>query len=187
MEILLTDSDKPNNVVDDIIVTLKYTLTVDGEVVDSADENDPIEFLQGYGEIISGLEKSIDGMKIGDSKKITVHPADGYGEIEKDAYVTIPRDEFPAEIPLEVGTEIDVRDEDDEVMTATISEVTKNTVTLDFNHPLAGKTLHFDITILDLRIPTAEELEHGHAHGEDWEEYEFDEDDFEEDDEDDED
>lgn len=186
MELLLNDTAKPNTVADDVVVTLKYTLTVDGEIVDSANESDPIEFLQGAGEVISGLEAGIHGLKVGESRKITIKPADGYGEIDKEAYVTIPRDEFPSEIPLEIGIEIDVRDEDDEVMTATIAEVTNTTVTLDFNHPLAGKTLHFDVTVLELRTPTAEELEHGHVHSADWEEYEFDDDDF-EDDEDDED
>lgn len=163
---------KPAEIADDVVVMLKYVLTVDGEEVDSADEKDPIAFLQGSGEIIPGLEKALYGMKIGQSKKVTVAPAEGYGDHEPEAMMSVPRSEFPEDIPMEVGIELDVRDEDDEVMSATIVDVTKDEIKLDFNHPLAGKTLHFDITVVDLREATEEELEHGHVHGDDYDEYE---------------
>ncbi|HNT55174.1 MAG TPA: peptidylprolyl isomerase [Anaerolineaceae bacterium] len=163
--------NKPAEVADDVVVMMKYTLTVDGEEIDSADENDPIAFLQGSGEIIPGLEKALYGMKVGQSKKVTVAPAEGYGPHDPESMLSVPRSEFPDDIPLEVGLELDVRDEDDEVMSATIVAVTEDAIQLDFNHPLAGKTLHFDITVVDLRVATEEELEHGHVHDDD-DEYE---------------
>ena len=119
-------------------------------------------------------------MKVGDKKSITVKPQDGYGDVDPEAFMEVPRAEFPAEIPLEIGTELELRDEDDEVMLATIKEVSKEVIRLDFNHPLAGQTLVFDVEILDLRAADEEELAHGHAHGE---EDEFDEEDEEFDDE----
>jgi FKBP-type peptidyl-prolyl cis-trans isomerase SlyD len=109
-------------------------------------------------------------MKVGDSKSVTVKPADGYGEVDADAFMDIPRDEFPSDIPLEMGLELEVRDEDGEILPATVVEITPEKVRLDFNHPLAGETLQFDITVVELRAATAEELEHGHVHGEDFDE-----------------
>jgi len=171
----------PAVVADDVVVSLKYVLTVDGQVVDSADENEPIEFIQGLGGIIPGLERELYGMKVGEAKSVTVKPQDGYGEVDPNAVMDVPRSEFPAEIPLKVGVQLQVRDEDGDVMDAQIVAVAKDKVRLDFNHPLAGKTLNFEITVVGLRAASEEELEHGHAHGEDFEgdEFEDDEEDFE--------
>lgn len=149
---------------DEVVVSLKYTLTVDGEVVDSADENEPIQFIQGFGQIIPGLERELYSMTVGQSKKVVVSPEDGYGDLDSEAVMEIPRAEMPEDIPLEVGIELDIINEDDEEMTAVIKEVKDDVVVLDFNHPLAGKKLEFDITVVDLRQPTEEELEHGHVH-----------------------
>ena len=175
----MDEKTNPAMIADDVVVTMEYTLTVNGEVVDSSDENDPLVFLQGYRNIIPGLERELYGMKVGDSKKVSVKPLDGYGEKDPDAFMDVPRSEFPAEIPLEIGVELDIRDEDNEVMSATIVDVDKDNVRLDFNHPLAGETLDFEVKILDLRSATEEELQHGHAHG-DAEEDEFEDEDFDE-------
>ena len=184
----MNDSAKPTKIENDVVVVMDYSLTVDGEVVDSSKENGPIAFLQGRGNIIPGLERALEGLKIGDSKKVTVPPADGYGEMDPESFVDDPRAEFPAEIPLEIGTEIQVAMDDGSEDIAIISDIKSDSIQLDFNHPLAGKTLHFDVTITDLREATEEELEHGHAHDDmdDWDE-DFDDDDFEEDDDDDDD
>ena len=103
---------------------------------------------------------------IGDNKKVAVAPADGYGELDKEAYADVPRAEFPDNIPLEKGIEIQVRDQSGHPMYARIDTVGNESIKLDFNHPLAGKTLNFDVTIMALRNATADELSHGHVHGE---------------------
>ncbi|MEW6178360.1 MAG: peptidylprolyl isomerase [Chloroflexota bacterium] len=173
----------PTVVADDVVVTMAYTLTVNGEVIDSSEESDPLIFLQGYRNIIPGLEKELYGMNIGDTKKVIVKPEDGYGDEDPEAFMEVPRNEFPKEIPMEEGIELEIRDEDGEILLATIDRVTKDTVRLNFNHPLAGKTLEFDVKILDLRAATEEEVSHGHAHGGDDELDEFEDLDFEEEDE----
>lgn len=178
--------NKPFVVEDNVVVTMNYSLSIDGEVVDSSEgeDNDPIIFLQGAGQIISGLEKSIYGLKVGDKKSVTVDPNDGYGEVDPESIVEVPKDEFPKDFPLELGVEITVNadDEDEEgeeEMEATIVAVNESTVTLDFNHPLAGKTLKFDVHIIDIREATTEEIEHGHVHGDDSDFY-FEDEDFDE-------
>jgi len=160
----MAKEDKPAQVADDLVVTIDYTLTVEGEVLDSSEEEGPLEYLHGYQNIIPGLEREMAGMKVGEKKKVTVAPVDAYGEIEDDAIVDVPRNEFPKDLPLEAGLELEVTDKDKNIMLATILEVSEDTVTLDTNHPLAGKTLHFEISVLDLRSPTEEELAHGHVH-----------------------
>lgn len=164
----------PTVVADDVVVTMEYTLTVNGEVIDSSEDTDPLEFLQGYQNIVPGLEHELYGMKVGQSKKVSVSPADGYGEVDMDAFLEISRSEFPDDIPLELGVELDLRDEDGEIMSATISKVEGDMVQLDLNHPLAGETLDFEVKVVGLRSPTEEELEHGHVHGHDHDDYDED-------------
>lgn len=149
---------------DNWVVTLDYSLHVDGELVDSSQGHDPLDFIQGIGNIIPGLESKLYGMKIGDSKKVVVSAADGYGDLHEEAFVDVPRGQFPGQIPLEVGTEIQVRDEQGNPMAARIAGVSEQAIKLDFNHPLAGKELHFDVTIVGLREATEEEMAHGHVH-----------------------
>ena len=151
----------------DLVVSLEYTLTVDGEIIDSSEENGPIDYIQGHENIISGLERELEGMSVGESKKVNVKAKDAYGEYDPEATEEVPLDDFPKDIPLEVGVELAVEDEDEGPISAVIEEVGKDTVTLNFNHPLAGKDLNFDVKILSIRAATAEELEHGHVHGDD--------------------
>ncbi|HSO26613.1 MAG TPA: peptidylprolyl isomerase [Anaerolineales bacterium] len=182
-------STKQQKVEKDAVVTLEYTLKVGGEVVDSSEGHEPIQFLQGHGQIIPGLERAIEGMEVGESKNVVVPPAEGYGEIDEDAFTEISRSEFPTNIPLQPGVEVQVRDEEGEILDAYIASVTNDTVRLNFNHPLAGQELDFAVTIVEIRAATEEELEHGHVHGEDDEEWDedWDEEDEEWDDEEDED
>lgn len=170
--------NNPQVVNDDVVVSLDYTLTVDGQVVDSTEGDEPLQFLQGHQNIIPGLERELTGMRIGQSKTVTVPAAEAYGEIDPDNIVDVPRTEFPAEIPLETGIELEVKNADGEVLTATIAQVSADSVQLDFNHPLAGKELTFNVTVVDLRAPTEEEMAHGHVHVDDYDEdEEFDEED----------
>lgn len=150
---------------DGLVVSMEYTLHVDGELLDSSEGQAPLEFLQGYGNIIPGLEKELTGMAVGESKKVTVSPEDGYGVFDEDAFIEVPRNQFPDDIPMEEGIEIHVHDNEGREMTAHIDEFTEETVRLNFNHPLAGEELVFNVKIVGVREPTEEELDHGHVHG----------------------
>ena len=155
---------QPTSIADDVVVRLDYTLTVEGQVVDSSDESEPIEFIQGYGQIIPGLERELYGMKVAEAKTVKVAAADAYGELDPEALVEFPRTEFPQDIPVELGTELQVRDDDGNILMARITDFSDDTVQLDFNHPLAGKDLTFDVKVVELRVATEEEKAHGHAH-----------------------
>jgi len=179
----LETNKNPSEVTDDVVVIIDYTLTVEGQVVDSTEGDEPLQFLQGHQNIIPGLERELSGMKIGDNKQVVVQPTEAYGDIDPENVIEVPRSEFPSEIPLETGIELEVKNADGEVLSAVIADVTPNSVKLDFNHPLAGKQLTFDVTIVDLRSATDEELAHGHVHFED-DGFDFEEDDDFEDDED---
>jgi FKBP-type peptidyl-prolyl cis-trans isomerase SlyD len=154
-------------VVDDLVVSMDYTLHLDdGEVVDTstADEREPLQFLQGQGQIITGLEQALYGMAVGDEKDVVVAPVDAYGEREPDDYETVSPDVFPPDLTLEPGMRIRMRDDTGETFDTYVAEVRPDGVLLDFNHPLAGETLFFHVKIVDLRPATSEELTHGHAH-----------------------
>lgn len=151
---------------DDLVVSMSYELTVDGELIDSSEniEGEVIAFIQGSGNIIPGLEQALYGMKVGESKQVKVEPEAAYGAVDQDAFIWVPREEFPDSIPLEVGTVFEMREESGETHLARITELQEEQVHVDLNHPLAGKTLEFKIDIVDLRPATDEELEHGHVH-----------------------
>lgn len=146
------------------VVSMEYTLWVDGKVLDSSDGAGPLEFLAGYGNIIPGLETEMTGMKIGDSKEVTVAPADGYGEYDDAAFMDVPRKDFPADMEVEAGLELNVSDDEGHARYARVESMDKDAVRLNFNHPLAGAELKFNVKVVGLRAPTEEELEHGHAH-----------------------
>lgn len=153
-----------DKVADNIVVTLDYTLIVEEEIMESTDDGEPIEFIQGIGQIIPGLENALYEMKVGDKKTVVVEPDDAYGIYDEDSLEVARKEEFSEEIPLDVGTFLDFRDDEGEVLSAQIIEEDEETVTLDFNHPLAGKTLTFEVTVSALREASAEELDHGHVH-----------------------
>ena len=153
-----------DSVQDGIVVSMEYTLHVDGELLDSSDGQGPLQFLVGYGNIIPGLENEMMGMKIGDSKNVVVQPADGYGEFDDKAFMDVPRDQFPKDMKLEMGAELTVRDNEDNARMAVVEGIEGDQVSLNFNHPLAGDELHFYVKVVALREPNAEELEHGHVH-----------------------
>ncbi len=132
-------------------VSIEYTLKLEDEsVVDSNVGAEPLTFVQGSHNIIPGLENALSGMKIGDSKQVTVKPEDAYGSLNKDAVSEIKKDQIPQD-SLKVGTVLQGQNPDGQVIIARVVEIRKDTVLLDYNHPLAGKTLHFDIKILDVQ------------------------------------
>jgi FKBP-type peptidyl-prolyl cis-trans isomerase SlyD len=148
-----------------VIVKLEYTLQIEDELVESTEEDGPIEFLQGYGEIIPGLEAALYGMAVGQEKAITVDPEDGYGEYDSEAFEEVPLEIFPDDMDLSLGMPVELYDEDeDETVEGFIAEIRTDTVVVDLNHPLAGETLNFQVKVVGLREPTPEELAHGHAH-----------------------
>ncbi len=147
------------------VISMHYTLHVDGQVVDSSEGSEPLQFIQGMGHIIPGLEHQLYDMKIGDSKKVVVAPKDGYGESDAEAFMDVPRDSFPPDVPMNVGVELELRDQSDHPVYARIESVDAANVRLNMNHPLAGKELHFDVKIADIRQATDEEISHGHVHG----------------------
>ncbi len=175
----MNDQRKPTTVEDDIVVSLNYTLTVDGQVIDASEENDPLEYIQGYQNIIPGLEREMAGMKIGESKEVTVQPRDGYGDVDPDAVIEVPRKEFPKDFEVKPGVDLQLQNQDGELLNAVIVAVTPEKVKLDLNHPLAGKELLFRVTVVDLRTATEEEISHGHVHGGEFDEEDGDEGEFE--------
>ena len=132
-------------------VSIEYTLTLeDKTVVDSNVGADPLTFIQGSHNIIPGLESALDGMKVGESKQVTVTPEDGYGPLNKDAVSEIEKTYIP-EDSLKVGAVLQGRSPDGKVIIARVVEIMEETVMLDYNHPLAGKTLNFDVEIMDVQ------------------------------------
>jgi FKBP-type peptidyl-prolyl cis-trans isomerase SlyD len=156
---------KPNNIPeiisDDVVVTMDYTLTVNGKQIGSSKKSGPFEFIQGQHDIIPGLEKNIYDMKVGDAKEVKIMAVDGYGEIDPEDFITLPKSDFPENIPLKPGTTLNLRDEDGDSQKARIDSVDGEEIRLNFNHPLAGKDLHFQVTILELRAATQDEIELG--------------------------
>lgn len=146
------------------VVSMEYTLKVDGVVTDSSEGRDPLEYVHGAGNIIPGLEREMTGMAVGDSKDVQVAAADGYGEQDDSAFMDVPRDQFPGEIPMKIGTELQVQNQAGQPMYARIDTVGEKSVRLNFNHPLAGKNLQFNVKVVGLRDATPEEKEHGHVH-----------------------
>ena len=159
----MTDKKEPTEVANDLVVAIEYELTVDGEMIDSSDEG-PLEYLHGHANIIFGLEKELTGMKIGESKKVEVSPEEGYGELDPEAVLEVPRTEFPDDVPLEPGIELEITDDEGDMMFATIMEVGEENVLLDTNHPLAGQTLFFEVSVVRLRAAEQAEIDHGHVH-----------------------
>ncbi len=150
------------------VVTLHYTLRdAAGNELDSSGSDEPIQYLHGIGMIVPGLEEGLAGKRQGEKTKIIVKPDDGYGERDPRGIQEVTRDTFPAEAPLEAGLEFEAEGPDGEPILATVVKIEGDNVTIDLNHPLAGITLHFDVSIHEVRDATAEELAHGHPHGSD--------------------
>lgn len=135
-------------------VQLEYTLTDDGgKVLDSNKGGTPLTYTQGQQQIIPGLEKALDGMREGEEKKVTVKPAEGYGEVDLNAITEVPKERIPADA-LTVGKELVAQGQGGDRRVVRIKEIKETTVIIDLNHPLAGKTLLFDVKVLGVQPPT---------------------------------
>lgn len=138
------------SIADNMSVELDYTLTADGQVVDSTEGRGPFTYVHGQGQISPGLERQLAGMGVGASKEITVAPEEGYGPVDLTAFIDVPKGQFPAHIKPEKGLVLQGVDPAGKTFRATISEIKDKTVTLDLNHPLAGKTLLFKVKVLNI-------------------------------------
>jgi FKBP-type peptidyl-prolyl cis-trans isomerase SlyD len=148
-----------------MVVSIDYTLTDDqGSVIDSSEGRGPLAYIQGIGNIIPGLERALEGKAQGDSLKVSIAPEDGYGERRDDLSQAVPKQMFEGNDEIQVGMQFQTMTESGPQV-VTVVEIDDENVTVDGNHPLAGENLNFDVTVVEIREASAEELEHGHVHG----------------------
>jgi FKBP-type peptidyl-prolyl cis-trans isomerase SlyD len=148
------------------VVTLNFTLKdEEGNVIESTENAEPFQFISGNNQILPKLEEEVDRMLIGTKKKININPADAYGEYNQQAVQKIDKKEFPENMKLEEGMRFVANSPEGKEMPFIINSIDENEITVDFNHPLAGKNLNFNVELLDVRDATPEELSHGHVHG----------------------
>jgi FKBP-type peptidyl-prolyl cis-trans isomerase SlyD len=132
-------------------VSIEYTLKLDDQsVFDTNVGAEPLIYEQGARQLVPGLEKALEGMKVGESKKVTVQPAEGYGAVQQEAILEIGKEKLPEEA-RQVGAQVQGRTSDGRMLRARVTEIKDATAILDFNHPLAGKTLHFDVKIVNIQ------------------------------------
>lgn len=147
------------------VVTIEYTLTDDqGSVIDSSKGGDPLAYIHGMNNIIPGLENALTGKQAGDSLQVKVAPSEGYGERDDAMQQEVPREMFESAQDIQVGMQFHASD-GERMHVVTVVGVTDSHITVDGNHPLAGQNLNFDVTIVEVRDASAEELDHGHVHG----------------------
>ncbi|MAF31858.1 MAG: peptidylprolyl isomerase [Pseudomonadota bacterium] len=145
------------------VISFHYKLTnTNGDVLDSSEGKEALAFLTGSNQIISGLEKELVEMETGDKKTVTVASDEAYGPKFDDRIADVPREQFPEDV--QVGMMFSTDPQGQSIVTVT--NVSDDTVTIDANHPLAGEDLTFDVEVTAVREATADEIDHGHAHGE---------------------
>jgi FKBP-type peptidyl-prolyl cis-trans isomerase SlyD len=148
----------------DSVVNFNYTLTnAAGDVLDKS-QGEPLVYLHGAHNIVPGLENAMLGKQVGDKFKVTVEPEEAYGEYQAEMVQEVPRNMFQGVDDIQAGMQFQAQT-DDGVQVVTVKDVTPELVIVDANHPLAGQALTFDVEVVAIRVATAEELEHGHAHG----------------------
>lgn len=148
------------------VVSMHYKLTDEsGQLIDES-KDQPLLYVHGTNSLIPGLEKQLDGKGKGDQVKVTVSPEEGYGPVMPQLIQNLPKDTFQGVDEIQVGMEFEASNENDEMMIVRVEAIEDDEITINGNHPLAGKTLNFDVNILDIREASEEELSHGHVHGE---------------------
>jgi FKBP-type peptidyl-prolyl cis-trans isomerase SlyD len=149
----------------DQVVSIHYTLTDEsGKVIDSSAGGEPLMYLHGHGALIAGLERELTGKSTGDRLTVNIAPADGYGEYDRGLVQQVPRRALKGIANVQVGMRLQAQTPEGP-RPVTVTHLSGDMVTLDGNHPLAGKKLHFDVEVAAVRAATAEELTHGHVHG----------------------
>jgi FKBP-type peptidyl-prolyl cis-trans isomerase SlyD len=147
------------NIAEKMYVAIDYTLTLEsGQEIDKSPEGQPLGFIAGTGQIIPGLEKALIGRIAGDSAKVVVEPEDAYGPVKDDLFQEVPNSQFPSDVDVKAGMAFEAQGPNGPFM-ITVAKINDNdTVTVDLNHPMAGKQLHFDVNVVEVREPTEEEL-----------------------------
>lgn len=149
----------------DVVALLEYELTSDdGEIIDTSKGNAPLAYLHGKGNLIPGLEAELEGKASGDTFQVRIEPEQGYGVRNEGLVQAAKREQFPAEVDLQVGMQFQAQTQAGPTI-VTVIRVEEDVVTLDGNHPLAGVALNFDVKVVEVREATEEELAHGHVHG----------------------
>jgi len=147
----------PITVSDGKAISMEYTLTLeDKKVLDTNVGGEPMNFTQGSHQIIPGLESALEGMKVGESKQVTVDPEQGYGPVNPEAVQEVPIESIPPDA-RKVGVRLQGQDAQGRMVHPLVTEVKEQVVMLDFNHPLAGKKLYFDVKILDIQAASTSE------------------------------
>lgn len=150
------------------VVTLDFTLTDDdGDELDTTAGDVPLAYLHGADNLVPGLERALLGKKVGDKLTVDLTPDEGYGDRDAPGPEPVPREAFPDDVELAEGAELVVEAENGDAVPAWVVDVSEDEVLIDFNHPLAGMNLHFDLEVVAIRDATEEELRHGHPHGPD--------------------
>lgn len=158
--------DSLNLVAKNMVVSFHYTLKdKEGQVLDSSSGSEPLAYLHGYGQIVSGLETALLGKAPGAQFTVVVAAKDGYGDREDQLVISVGKSEWTLPDTVGVGEIIELQSPEGHVIPARIVEMNDQSVVLDANHPLAGEDLHFDVELISVRAASAEELAHGHAHG----------------------
>ncbi|MCB1228695.1 MAG: peptidylprolyl isomerase [Verrucomicrobiae bacterium] len=148
----------------DKVASIHYKLTNDaGDVVDTSQGREPLEYLHGHGNIVAGLENALTGKSEGESLKVSVSPEEGYGQPDESLVIDVPREHLPVE-ELAPGMRFSAETSAG-MRLFTVQEVGEDKVKLDGNHPLAGETLHFEVDVVGVRDAQPEEISHGHVHG----------------------
>ena len=138
-----------------MLVSFDYTLTgTDGKVLETSKGQQPLKYVHGRRMMIPGLEKELAGMKVGGEKHVTVKPEDAYGPINKNAFQEVPKEKLPPD-SLKVGTILALKSPNGQVRPTRVAEIREKTVVMDMNHPMAGKTLIFDVKIIDIQLAPA--------------------------------
>jgi len=130
------------------VVTLEYTVKVEDQVVDTNEGKDPLTYTQGSKQVIPGVESAVEGMTVGQTKQVVVAPTEGYGERDPNAVTAVPKGKVPDGV--QVGTRLHGKDPAGRDLSLTVKEIKDETVLLDLNHPLAGKTLFFDLKVVNI-------------------------------------
>jgi len=132
-------------------VKIHYKGTLeDGSQFDSSEGRDPLEFELGSGQVIPGFEQAVEGMAVGESKSVTIAPEDAYGPRVEQAIQEVPKSVLPAELVPEVGMALQAQNQEQQPVRLTVTAVGEEAITVDGNHPLAGKTLNFDISLVEI-------------------------------------
>jgi FKBP-type peptidyl-prolyl cis-trans isomerase SlyD len=151
----------------DLVASIHYTLkSAEGEVLDSSEGQEPMDYLHGAHNIVLGLENELTGKAKGDKLSVVVSPADGYGEYSPELIQELSKEMFAGVDNIEVGMEFHSESPEGGMQIIEVKSIDGDKITVDGNHPMAGQTLHFDVEVTDVREATADELEHGHVHSE---------------------